>query len=85
MRKAKKGINYSRLILKYVGLTVAWTVGIYWVIYLVWNVWAWFFDHINEINWWYVVLFVVFVICFLGNMSDMADEILYLKGDREEE
>lgn len=85
MRKAKKEINYSRLILKYVGLTVAWTVGIYWFIYLVWNAWAWFFNNIDKINWWYAVFFVVFVICCLGNLSDMLDEIHYLKDNREEE
>ena len=83
MRKAKKEINYSRIILKYIGLTVAWTVGIYWVIYLVWNAWVWLPDHINEINWWYVVLFVVFVICCIGNIIDMSDEIDYLKGDED--
>jgi len=79
MRKAKKEINYSRIILKYVGLTVAWTVGIYWAIFLLYTVCSWLYNHGGEISWWYILLFVVFVICVIGNVIDMSDEIDSLK------
>lgn len=85
MRKAKKEINYSRIFLKYIGLTVAWTVGVYWAIYLFYTVCTWLYHYGGEISWWYMLLFVVFVICCLVNIIDMSDEIDYLKGNKEEE